>query len=424
MDHENLIQRTLDYIEDNLTTEIELSELAGAAGYSCSHFARIFKKMTGLTVSKYLNRRRLMHAAYAISRGMPVTEAAFTYGFDTKSGFYKAFVREFGTSPTGYIERHSLRPPHPVRLSQEEHIMMTKKQVEKLLLTHWGIDAPVTDFYWPGPGIRADDVWNVGDDCCLKANGNIPAELKAASVAAKTVEAGMPSEAPVPTLSGELLVQEGELGFILYRKSGEPFLSKEMIGDPASAKKAGRQVAGLARILASAEGIDCPETDLYSHLKDWAVPTVREKGDMDGAFWSWYLQMLDTLMPLLPVQMIHRDPNASNLLKSGGFRGFEMVQKNVRLFDPCYAATSVLSETWTDPAARESWFDILQGILKGYDAENPLTAEEKKAVPLMVFSIQLICVAFFGGSERFRELYETNLGMLKFLSENKEKLCL
>lgn len=423
MDHKDLIQQTLDYMEENLTAEVLPLELADAAGYSRSHFSRIFRKETGLTVSQYLNRRKLIHAAYEISGGMSVVDAALRYGFATKAGFYKAFVREFGMSPAAYTETHALRPPHPIRLRQEEHIMLTRKQLEKLLAAHWGIDDPVTDYYWPGTGVRADDVWNVGEDLCLKMSGNIPAAEKAAILAEKLYQS-LPGELPVRSLAENLVVKEGEAGFVLYRKGGEPFLSRELIASPELVSRAGRQVARMDRILTAVDDICCPKMDLYSHLSDWAVPAVHTMGGMEGKFRHWYLHELDTLLPQLPVQLIHRDPNASNLLKSGGFRGFELAQQNVRLFDPCYTATSVLSETWSDSAAREQWFDLLHRLLSAYDAENPLTEAEKAAVPMMVFSIQLICAAYFSGTERFKELYETNLGMLRFLAENRERLRL
>ena len=423
MEHEALIQRLMDYIENNLKAEITLEELAGEAGYSCSHFSRIFREHTGLTVLQYLNRRRLLHAAYEIYRGVPVIETALAYGYATKAGFYKAFIREFGVAPTVYAEKHELRPPHPIRLSQEEHVMLTKKQIEKLLSVHWNISTPVTDYYWPGTGERADDVWNIGG-AYLKANGHILSAGKAALLSEKLVRAGIPAEMPVRTLRGDILAEEGELGFVLYQKGGEPFLSKELIRDLRGAENLGRCVGKLDKALAGITSVENPVMDMYSHLKDWAVPAVRQMGDMDESFWRWYLNALEEYLPRLPKQLIHRDPHASNVLKSGGCHGLELAQDNIRLFDPCYASTSILSETWSDPDSGERWFEVFHAILSGYDAENPLTQPEKEAAAFVVFSIQLICVAYFSGAEKFSELYRTNLGMLKFLAGNIEKLRL
>ena len=59
MDNRNLIQQSLDYIEDNLQAEITAAELAEQAGFSLYHYYRIFQQATGLPVMQYILRRRL-----------------------------------------------------------------------------------------------------------------------------------------------------------------------------------------------------------------------------------------------------------------------------------------------------------------------------------------------------------------------------
>lgn len=57
MYHINIIQQSLDYIEDNLKTEISIAELANMAGYSLYHYERIFKNLVGISISQYIKRR-------------------------------------------------------------------------------------------------------------------------------------------------------------------------------------------------------------------------------------------------------------------------------------------------------------------------------------------------------------------------------
>ena len=111
MYHINIIQQSLDYIEDNLKTEVSILELAEMAGYSLYHFERIFKKLVGISISQYIKRRRLLHAAFEIANGRKIIDAAFDYGFDTNAGFYKAFVREFGSAPSEYVSEHTVKCP-------------------------------------------------------------------------------------------------------------------------------------------------------------------------------------------------------------------------------------------------------------------------------------------------------------------------
>ena len=102
MDNRAIIQKSLDYIEDNLQTEIAAGELADMAGFSLFHYYRLFQQATGLPVMQYILRRRLLHGVYAISRGSTKVDAALNYGFDTYAGFYKAFCREFGCTPSAF----------------------------------------------------------------------------------------------------------------------------------------------------------------------------------------------------------------------------------------------------------------------------------------------------------------------------------
>lgn len=42
MDNRTIIQKSLDYIEENLQTEITAAELADMAGFSLFHYYRLF----------------------------------------------------------------------------------------------------------------------------------------------------------------------------------------------------------------------------------------------------------------------------------------------------------------------------------------------------------------------------------------------
>ncbi|MFD3449753.1 hypothetical protein ACFDTO_34840 [Microbacteriaceae bacterium 4G12] len=53
------INRAMDYIEQNVTGEIDAKEIARLACCSEYHFPRIFSSMKGLTLSEYIRRRRL-----------------------------------------------------------------------------------------------------------------------------------------------------------------------------------------------------------------------------------------------------------------------------------------------------------------------------------------------------------------------------
>ena len=79
MQNIDIIQKSLDYIEDNLTAEFQPAELAQAAGFSQYHYYRVFAHLVGLPVKQYITHRRLLHAAYAISCGETAIAAALRY---------------------------------------------------------------------------------------------------------------------------------------------------------------------------------------------------------------------------------------------------------------------------------------------------------------------------------------------------------
>ena len=87
MDNREIIQRSLDYIEGNLQTEVSAAVLADMAGFSLFHYYRLFQQATGLPVMQYIQRRRLLHGVYAMKQGVSKTDAALTFGFDTYAGF-------------------------------------------------------------------------------------------------------------------------------------------------------------------------------------------------------------------------------------------------------------------------------------------------------------------------------------------------
>ena len=76
MDNLTIIQQSLDYIEDNLQTELSPAELAQTAHFSLFHYYRIFRQVTGFPVMQYIQRRRLLHGVYAMKQGSSKIDAA------------------------------------------------------------------------------------------------------------------------------------------------------------------------------------------------------------------------------------------------------------------------------------------------------------------------------------------------------------
>ena len=99
MKSKDIIFESVRFIEQNLERELTISEIAKTAGYSEYHFARMFKEEMKLSVMGYVRRRKLIRASEDILKGDRVTDAAFKYGWQSHSGFTRAFKNEFGFYP-------------------------------------------------------------------------------------------------------------------------------------------------------------------------------------------------------------------------------------------------------------------------------------------------------------------------------------
>ena len=67
--YKEVIQDSIDYIEDNIKCEISAQELSERAGFSVFHYYRLFQTAVGLPVMQYILRRRLLNAIYDIKCG-------------------------------------------------------------------------------------------------------------------------------------------------------------------------------------------------------------------------------------------------------------------------------------------------------------------------------------------------------------------
>ena len=69
MDYIVLIQKTIDYIDENIHEEITVDMLARIAGFSTYHYYRVFSSMAGLSVMEYVTKRKLQYALYELNNG-------------------------------------------------------------------------------------------------------------------------------------------------------------------------------------------------------------------------------------------------------------------------------------------------------------------------------------------------------------------
>jgi AraC family transcriptional regulator len=100
MEWSDRLNSAIDYIENNLTGEIDTAIVAKKALCSDFHFQRMFSVVTGITLGEYIRRRRLTLAAAELSSGKAkVRIVALKYGYDSPEAFTRAFHQVHGVSP-------------------------------------------------------------------------------------------------------------------------------------------------------------------------------------------------------------------------------------------------------------------------------------------------------------------------------------
>jgi AraC family transcriptional regulator len=97
------LNRVVEYIDANLGREITLTSLAETAGYSRSHFLRMFRSATGQTPYHYVLRSRLKRAKELMRlRHLSLIDIAAHTGFSSHAHMSRTFRQLLGITPSEY----------------------------------------------------------------------------------------------------------------------------------------------------------------------------------------------------------------------------------------------------------------------------------------------------------------------------------
>lgn len=97
-----------EFIQSHLKQDFSLMDISSYVGYSPYHLSRAYKASTGRTLMDYVKEKKIMAAAQEIAQGETVLQVALAFGFDTHSGFTRAFTEVIGCTPQEY-RQHSLK---------------------------------------------------------------------------------------------------------------------------------------------------------------------------------------------------------------------------------------------------------------------------------------------------------------------------
>jgi AraC-like DNA-binding protein/Ser/Thr protein kinase RdoA (MazF antagonist) len=460
------MKSSLDYIEQNLKTDITVDELAKMAGYSIWHYYRLFGETTGSPVLGYILRRRLDHALAEISSGRKAIDVIFEYGFDTYAGFYKAFVKMYGVSPKKYL---SIYGEHKLKKMGGNYYMMARKEFTegelREILANWEIpqDLPLKK-----RSIRCMDgntlterEWKVGDEYVLtmEERSNMIQYLRKHKALASH---GFIEVVPIKTKSGEESIDEANMFILTPKATGEPLIeplipliNKFELDDKHKrlmfcGSKYGEAIAKIHNALTMIEANVMPyEWNLYEYADSCISHLIKDneqfKLGLPEEFFKDFTETFGALADKLPKQLVCGNAHPRNILfdKNGNSVGFEFLpgagssscsERNFRLYDLCNCADEILGEltgwwnrTNTDDDIHDKWFEIFSGMLHGYNTINPLTAEEKQAVYYVICAIKISSAGRFGVKPEWEKSSEitgwrkTTYETLKYIVANKNK---
>lgn len=424
MNKREIIQQSIEYIEDNLKAEITVDELCSMAGYSHVHYCRLFQSLVGVSVNEYVNRRKLLHAVYEMTGGRSKIDIALDYGFKTYAGFYKSFKSEFNCSPSEFIKTHKSYKPYKVNILQEGKIMISKSRVQKLL-ADWGLQNEIiSNTYNENTGRQNSNSYYIGDNYILKFTANLGCVKRNINISEALDKFDVRTFKIIKTLNGDSYVSDGEMYFFLTERiKGSQLKYKDIFNNTDLAFEIGKNIAKLHKALKTLDECGCEKADFKNYIIDTAFQKIKNRINLNDDFIEAYTEKISKKYDALPKQIIHRDINPSNIIfdegEFNGFIDFDLSEINVRIFDICYCATSILSECFLDSDIDKNiWFEILDKTVTGYDTVSLLTNDEKQALPYVIYTIQIICIEYFGRFDKYRDLEKINTDILEWLINN------
>ncbi|MBQ7942472.1 MAG: helix-turn-helix domain-containing protein [Lachnospiraceae bacterium] len=429
MDNREIMQSSIDYIEENLKAEITVQELADRTGFSIFHYYRVFHSVLGMPVMQYILRRKLLHGIYEISKGNQMIDVAMQYGFDTYAGFYKAFKRELGYTPSEFLKKYKVKEPYHINLIKEETIMVTHKRITEILV-NWGLQGEtVQDIYYEDTGNHNENAYYVGTEYVIKFSPNLGRVIKHIELSEAITKAGLMGATVVKTQDGKDFVEEEALFFYLTKRiSGKAMKASDIFqGNYSSDGRFIGEIIGQLHLALQEVDCEVKDVNLLESIQNWALPKAKEIVELSPVLCDEYTEVFGKVYDKLPKQIIHRDPNPGNIITSKdswGFIDFELSERNIRIFDPCYAATAILSEgfDWNDEEKLGKWIEIYKNIIYGYSSVVNLSEEEMQAVPYVVLSNQLVCVAWLSEQDKYQDILEINKKMTKWMIDNFNEL--
>ncbi len=105
-----LVKAVIDYVEENLSGQLQLRDIARAVFVSPCHLSRTFKYLTGQSIVDYIQEQRLVKASELLATtDFSITEVAGRVGFNDAAYFATCFKNKIGTTPMQYRKMQEIK---------------------------------------------------------------------------------------------------------------------------------------------------------------------------------------------------------------------------------------------------------------------------------------------------------------------------
>lgn len=103
----DIIQKSILFMKDNLENKLTLEDIANAVGYSSSHLNALFTQRISFSPIEYYNQLRIQRAcSYLQFSELKIKEISFRLNYYDPFHFSKAFHKEMEITPKEYRKRY------------------------------------------------------------------------------------------------------------------------------------------------------------------------------------------------------------------------------------------------------------------------------------------------------------------------------
>ena len=98
----SIISKAVEFINNNISKSFNIDDIANYLNVSPSTISHTFKSQTGVSLYKFITKKRMILAKTLIKQRLTFNEVYLQCGFNDYTSFFRAFKKEFNTTPKDF----------------------------------------------------------------------------------------------------------------------------------------------------------------------------------------------------------------------------------------------------------------------------------------------------------------------------------